>query len=208
VRTAVGGAGGIIVDTAPGGGKGKRYVVSGVPVLVVSERVQYYGPDGRLITESLKDYTRKKVTEEFASLDAFLSSWSNAERKEAIIRELEERGVLFDALEEEVGRGYDAFDLICHVAFGQPPLTRRERAEQVKKRDYFVRYGAEARAVLEALLTKYADEGVTTLERMDVLKVQPLNELGTPAEIIGRFGGKDKYLAAVRELAQALYGAA
>ena len=176
--------------------------------MVVSERVQYYGPDGRLITESLKDYTRNRVTQEFASLDAFLSTWSKAERKEAVIRELEERGVLFEALEEEVGRGYDAFDLICHVAFGQPPLTRRERAEQVKKRDYFTRYGAEARAVLEALLTKYADEGVTTLERMGVLRVQPLNQFGTPAEIIGRFGGREKYLAAVRELEQQLYGAA
>jgi type I restriction enzyme R subunit len=192
-------------DPRPGDGARKRYVVAGVPVTVVSERVQYYGPDGKLITESLKDYTRRKVTEEYASLDDFLRGWSAADRKEAVLRELEERGVLLGALEEEVGRDYDPFDLVCHVAFGQPPLTRRERAEQVRKRDYFTRFGAEARAVLDALLDKYADEGVGPLERLDVLRVQPLNELGTPAEIVGRFGGRQQYLDAVSELERELY---
>ena len=183
----------------------KRYVVAGVPVIVVSERVQYYGPQGKLITESLKDYTRQKVTEEFASLDDFLRTWNTAEKKEAVMREMQERGVLWDALADEVGREYDPFDLVCHVAFGQPPLTRRERAEQVRKRDYFTRFGNEARAVLNALLDKYADEGVESLERMDVLRVQPFNELGTPTEIIRRFGGKQQYLSAVRDLEQQLY---
>ncbi|MDQ4043974.1 MAG: DEAD/DEAH box helicase family protein, partial [Chloroflexota bacterium] len=191
-------------DEAPGGGR-KRYVVGNVSVSVVAERVQYYGSDGRLITESLKDYTRKKVAEEYASLDEFLRSWTTAERKEAVIRELEERGVLLHALAEDVGREFDAFDLVCHVAFGQPPLTRKERAEQVRKRDYFARFGENARAVLDALLDKYADEGVETLERMDVLRVQLFTELGTPTEIIRRFGGKQKYLAAVRELERHLY---
>lgn len=186
----------------------RRYVVAGVPVMVVSERVQYYGPDGKLITESLKDYTKRKVTEEYASLDDFLRSWTSADKKEAVIQELEQRGVLFGALEDEVGRDYDPFDLVCHVAYGQPPLTRRERAEQVRKRDYFTRFGTEARAVLEALLAKYADEGVGPIERLDVLRVQPLNQLGTPPEIIDRFGGRDQYLAAVRELEQELYTAA
>jgi len=186
----------------------KRYVVAGVPVMVVSERVQYYGPDGRLITESLKDYTRKKVTEEFASLDDFLKTWSDAEKKQAVLRELEERGVLLDALAEEVGRSYDPFDLVCHVAFDRPPLTRRERAEQVRKRDYFVRYGEEARAVLEALLEKYADEGIENIETMDVLRVRPLADLGTPVEIIRRFGSKKKYLEAVRGLEREIYVAA
>jgi type I restriction enzyme R subunit len=212
------GAGGGDGDRGDGDGDGRdgsggaagrtRYVVSGVPVMVVSERVQYYGPDGRLITESLKDYTRRKVTEEYTSLDVFLRTWSAAEKKEALISELEARGVLFGALEEEVGRDYDAFDLVCHVAFGQPPLTRRERAEQVRKRDYFTRFGAEARAVLDALLAKYADEGVGPLERLDVLKVQPLNQLGTPAEILRRFGGRRQYLDAVSELERQLYSAA
>ncbi|HYR08888.1 MAG TPA: DEAD/DEAH box helicase family protein [Longimicrobium sp.] len=189
-------------------GRYRRYVVAGVPVSVASERVQYYGPGGKLITESLRDYTRKKVAEEFASLDDFLSTWSTAEKKEALLRELEERGVLLDALAEEVGRDYDAFDLVCHVAFGQPPLTRRERAEQVRKRDYFTRYGPEARAVIDALLEKYADEGVESLERMDVLRVQPFTEMGTPTEIIRGFGGREQYLAAIQELQQHLYAAA
>lgn len=186
----------------------RRWIVAGVPVRVVSERVQYYGPDGRLITESLRDYTRRKVTEEFTSLDDFLKRWSASDRKEALLTELEERGVLLDALQEEVGRDYDPFDLVCHVAYGQPPLTRRERAEQVRKRDYFTRLGPDARAVLDALLAKYADEGITPIERLDVLRVQPLNQLGTPAELVQRFGGRDGYVAAIRELERALYGAA
>ncbi len=196
------------LETEQGPDRPKRYVVAGVKVTVVSERVQYYGPDGRLITESLKDYTRRKVTEEFASLDDFLKTWDAADKKEAMIRELEARGVLFGALEDEVGRDYDAFDLVCHIAFGQPPLTRRERADQVRKRDYFTRFGTDARAVLDALLAKYADEGVASLERMDVLRVQPLTAFGTPAEIIRRFGGPSEYRKAVSELERELYSAA
>jgi type I restriction enzyme R subunit len=180
-------------------------VVNGVPVSVVAERIQYYGPDGRLITESLKDYTRKKIAEEFTSLDEFLKTWSTAEKKEVVVRELEERGVLFDALAEEVGRDYDAFDLVCHIAFGQPPLTRKERADQVRKRDYFTRFGEEARAVLDALLDKYAAEGLTSMEDLEVLRVHPFPEMGTPLEIIRRFGSKEKYLEALREMEQALY---
>lgn len=195
-------------EPPPGGNGRRRYVVSGVTVMVVSERVQYYAPNGDLITESLKDYTRRKVTEDFASLDDFLRSWSAAEKKEAVIQELQERGVLLEALQEEVGAGYDAFDLICHVAFGQPPLTRRERADQVRKRDYFTRYGEEARAVLDALLDKYEDEGISPIERMDVLRVQPFNRLGTLGEIVGHFGGRQQYLDAVSELERELYSAA
>jgi type I restriction enzyme R subunit len=209
-RGEPGSGGGTIVDPWPpenGGGtrRGKRFVVNGVPVTVVAERIQYYGPDGRLITESLKDYTRKKVAEEFTSLDEFLMTWSTAEKKEAVVRELEEHGVLFDALAEEVGRDYDAFDLVCHVAFGQPPLTRKERAEQVRKRDYFTRFGEEARAVLDALLDTYAAEGLASMEDLEVLRVHPFPEMGTPIEIIRRFGSKEQYLEALRELEQALY---
>lgn len=185
-----------------------RYVVAGVPVMVVSERVQYYGPEGKLITESLKDYTRRRVSAEFASLDDFLRTWSGAERKEAILAELAEQGVLLDELAEQVGREYDPFDLICHVAFDQPPLTRRERAAEVKKRDYFVRYGDGARAVLEALLDKYADEGIESMEDLTILRVHPFTELGTPVEIVGQFGGRAAYLEALRELERELYRAA
>ncbi len=189
-----------------GGGQPRtKYVVDDVTVSILAERVQYYGADGRLITESLTDYTRKKVHAEYATLDDFLQKWSSAEQKEAILAELEERGVLFAELAEQVGKDFDPFDLVCHVAFDQPPFTRRERAENVKKRNYFAKYGDKARAVLEALLEKYADEGIETIEDPSVLKVQPLDKFGTPVEIIRLFGGTDKYQTAIKELESALY---
>ena len=193
----------IIGDPPPGGLV--KYVVSGVEVKVLAERVQYLDANGKLITESLKDYTRSAVTEQYASLDAFLRRWTDADKKQAVIDELREQGVLLEELREKVGADYDAFDLICHVAFDQPPLTRRERAENVKKRDVFTKYGEQARAVLMALLDKYADEGLGSVEDTGVLRVHPLADLGTPVELIRRFGGKKNYIAAVRELEQALY---
>jgi type I restriction enzyme R subunit len=182
-----------------------KYVVHDVTVSVLAERVQYYNSDGQLITESLTDYTRKKVHAEYATLDDFLQKWSSADQKEAILAELEENGVLFAELAEQVGKDFDPFDLVCHVAFDQPPLTRRERAENVKKRNYFSKYGEQARAVLLALLEKYADEGIETIESPGVLKVQPLDEFGTPVEIVRLFGGPDAYKTAVKELESALY---
>jgi type I restriction enzyme R subunit len=199
----------IIIDNWPPDGPGHvKYVVDDVPVYVVAERVQYYGKDGKLITESLKDYTRHRIADRYASLDDFLHHWSDAGQKRAIVHELEEQGVLLDALANQVGRGYDPFDLVCHVAFGRPPLTRRERAAQVRKRDYFTRYGDQARAVLDALLDKYADEGIESIEALDILRVQPFDRFGTPVEIIQRFGGKAQYLRALRELESQLYLAA
>jgi type I restriction enzyme, R subunit len=127
----------------------RRYVVANVAVRVVAERVQYYNPDGKLVAESLRDYTRKTLTQEFASLDDFLLRWSSADKKQAIVDALAQEGVFFEALADEVGKDCDPFDLLCHVAWDQPPLTRRERAERVKKRDYFTRYGDRARRVLE-----------------------------------------------------------
>ena len=186
----------------------KKFVVSGVEVEVIAERVQYYSKDGRLVTESLADYTRKTVQAEYATLDDFLQRWSEADRKAAVIDELSEQGVFFEALRERVGRDMDAFDLICHVVYGQPPLTRRERAANVKKRDVFTRYGAQARAVLDALLDKYADEGLTSVEDLGVLRVQPLSDLGTPMELVRHFGGRNEYVTAVQELAAAIYDTA
>ena len=154
------------------------------------ERVQYLDEDGRLITESLKDYTRKAVRKSYASLDDFLTAWNDAERKQAILEELGSQGVFLDELADQVGRDYDAFDLVCHVAFDQPPLTRRERAAKVKKRDVFAKYGDKARAVLEALLDKYADGGISSVESLEILKVDPLTDFGTPVEIVKLFGGK------------------
>ena len=186
----------------------RKYYVNDVAVSVTAERVQYYGDDGKLITESLKDYTRDRMGEEFTSLDEFVQRWTSAEQKQAIVNELEERGVLFEALADEVGKDYDPFDLVCHVVYDRPPLTRQERADNVRKQDYFTKYGDLARVVLDALLQKYADEGVDDLESLDILNVQPLNELGTPVEIVKAFGGRDDYLAAVRELEALIYAEA
>ncbi len=197
------------------GSKRIKYVLGGeVSVYVVAERVQYYGPDGKLITESLKDYTRRAVRKDYASLDDFLRRWNSAEKKRALIEELESQGVLLEALAEEVGKSgdkkpgktFDPFDLICHVAYDQPPLSRKERADQVRKRDVFARYGEKARAVLNALLDKYADVGIETIEDINVLMLEDFKRLGSLPELIGAFGGKPGYLKAVQELEQQLYG--
>jgi len=183
----------------------KYRIGSEVTVYVVAERVQYYGPDGKLITESLKDYTRKAVRKEYTSLDQFIKRWSAADKKLAVIAELEQQGVLLEPLADEVGKDFDTFDLICHVAFDQPPLSRRERAEAVKKRDVFTKYGEQARKVLEALLDKYADTGIENIEAMNVLQLEPLNLLGTPVQLVQAFGGKSAYQQAIHELETMLY---
>ncbi len=190
-------------------GRPYRYVVGNVPVRVLAERVQYFDANGKLITESLKEYTRKTVSKEFSTLGEFLKRWNQADRKHAIITELADQGVFFDALAEEVskqsGKAFDPFDLLCHVAWDQPPLTRRERAEEVKKRNYFAKYGEQARLVLEALLDKYADEGLGAIEETQILSIAPFTHLGTPVELIRAFGGITQYQKAVNELEQALY---
>ena len=193
------------------GGCVRRYVVANVEVKVAAERVQYFDANGKLITVSLKDYTRKALAREYASLDDFLRRWRSAEKKQAIIDELAEQGVFFDALADEIGRhsgkAFDPFDLVCHVAWDMPPLTRKERAEQVKKRNYFTRYGEQARQVLEALLDKYADEGVAHIEETQILTIAPFTNFGTPLEIIRAFGGLEQYQQAINELEQAIYSA-
>ena len=182
-----------------------KYVLGDVTVYVVAERVQYYGPEGKLITESLKDYTRSTVRKDYSSLDDFLRRWSKAERKAAILQELQEHGLLLEPLADEVGKDFDAFDLICHVAFDQPPLTRRERADQVKKRNYFAKYGEQARKVLETLLEKYADTGIENIEDIKILTLDPFKNMGTASELVSAFGGKPGYLAALYELEENLY---
>jgi type I restriction enzyme R subunit len=198
-------------DPGPGpGGSGPtppptRYYVDDVEVSVSVERVQYLDENGKLITESLTDYTKKTVLKHYASLDAFLTKWTSAERKRPIMEELAKQGVFLDELAEQVGKDLDPFDLICHIAFDRPPLTRKERAARVKKRDIFGKYEAKARAVLEALLEKYADAGIASVESLEILKLDPFRSLGTPVEIINLFGGKAAYLKAVNELETALY---
>ena len=192
------------IDEPPKEPRQKIYV-NGVDVSVLVSRELYFDRNGKPITASLKDHTKEIITGQFASLDNFLNVWNNADRKQAIIAELLDQGVLVDALYQAVDKQVDLFDLICHVAYDQPPLTRQERADKVKKRDYFTKYGEQARKVLEALLDKYADEGISNIEDIKVLSVQPLTEFGSPVQIIKEFGSKEKYLQAVRELENELY---
>jgi type I restriction enzyme R subunit len=187
----------------------EKFMVDNVEVTVIAERIQYLGPDGKLITESLRDYSKKKLTEQFASLDDFLRRWSDSERKQAVIDELAEQGIPWEALAEEVerktGKQAGPFDLVCHVAYGQPPLSRKERAENVKKRNYFARYEGQARQVLETLLEKYADAGIEEVEDIKVLQLDPFRQLGTVPELVGAFGGKQGYQQAIHELETVLY---
>ena len=186
----------------------QKTYVNGVDVTVLHERVQFLDEEGKLITGSLKDYTKRKVKEEFASLDEFLNHWNSAEKKQAVIEELEANGIIYENFKEEVGKEMDIFDMILHCAYDMPPRTRKERAERVKKRNYFAKYGEQARAVLETLLEKYADDGIENIESLSVLKVQPFDKFGSPLEIISLFGGKENYLHAIAELEEALYEAA
>lgn len=183
-----------------------KYHINGVAVKKVGERVQYYDEDGKLVTESFKDYTKKTLNKSFASLDDFIKRWNSAERKQAIIDELASEGVIWEVLEAEIGKELDPFDMICHVVFDQPPLTRKERANNVKKRNYFTKYSEMAQAVLNELLNKYSDEGVEALESKDALKTGKVVEFGRPIEIAKKgFGGKKEYEAAIAELEKAIY---
>jgi type I restriction enzyme R subunit len=200
--------GGTLISPWPpiGGEPVKKYVVRDVPVQVINERVQYIGEDGKLITESLKDYTKQNILKEYRSLDEFLTAWTKTHKKDAILTELEQHGVLLEALSEEVGKDLDPFDLICHVAYGKPPLTRKERANNVKKRDYFAKYEGKAREVIDALLEKYADQGITAIDDIKDLEVTPFSSFGTPVQIVNDiFGGRDQYLMVVQKIQAALY---
>ncbi|KRD23072.1 restriction endonuclease [Acidovorax sp. Root267] len=184
----------------------KKYILgNNVTVMIARERVQYLNAEGKLITESLRDYTRINLRKRFDSLDQFLQAWKQADRKAALLQELESQGVLLEALADEVGKDLDPFDLLLHVAYDQPPLTRSERARRVKKRDVFTQYGPVARKVLEALLDKYADEGIVTIESNEVFKIQPFTDLGSPSELVRSFGGRPQYLDALQILQRELY---
>ncbi|ECJ5920847.1 EcoAI/FtnUII family type I restriction enzme subunit R [Salmonella enterica] len=186
--------------------KVRKFHVNGVAVGVIAQRVQYYDADGKLVTESFKDYTRKTLLKEYASLDDFTRKWQDAERKEAIIRELEQQGIIWEVLAEEVGKELDPFDMLCHVVYGQPPLTRKERAENVRKRNYFTKYSDAAQAVLNTLLDKYADAGVQEIESIQVLKLKPFDSMGTLPEIIkSGFGDRNGYNQAISELESEIY---
>lgn len=189
----------------PPGGPIRKIYVDGVGARILAERVEYLDENGKLVTESLRDFTKTALKKRFASLDDFLKRWKTAERKQAIIEELEAEGLSLDAVADELGKNLDPFDLICHVAFDRKPLTRRERAENVKKRDAFTKYGPQARAVLDALLDKYRDEGVLNLDDANVLRVTPFNAMGSVVQLIKAFGGKAGFEQAVHEMQDALY---
>lgn len=193
------------ISIAPGGPKRQKVYVDGVGATILTERVEYLDEDGKLVTESLRDFSKKTLRKRFASLEAFLRRWKGEARKRAVIEELEAEGLPLEPLADEVGKDLDPFDLICHVAFDKPPLTRRERAENVRKRDVFTKYGDQARAVLDALLAKYEDEGLIDLSDAAVLRVAPFTDLGTPVQLIRAFGGREGFEDATKELLAGLY---
>ena len=188
--------------------KRHKYILGDTPVTVSQKHVQYLDQNGNLITERLVDYTKRSVLSQYAEMDDFLNAWNEADRKQAIVDELEKRGVFFDDLCDEVGKDLDPFDLILHIVFDQPPLTRKERAENVRKRNYFTKYGKQAAEILDALLTKYADSGLSDLENVDVLKVDPIKQYGTQIYIVNNiFGGIQKFRQAIKELEAEIYAA-
>jgi type I restriction enzyme R subunit len=187
------------------GDKKKKFYVADAGVQVLNERVMYYDKDGKLITESLKDYSKKTILQEYASLDDFIKKWNSEDRKQAIIDELKEHGVLLDALKEEVGQDFDEFDLISHIAFDMKPLTRSERAKKARKEDYLSKYSGIARDVLEALIDKYQDEGRFDFEDVQLLELNPFNKFGNPMKITKSFGGKNNYIRAIKELEKNIY---
>ena len=194
--------------TPPERERRQKYVLGSTQVTVSQKHVQYLDKDGHLITERLIDYTKRNVLNQYAEMNDFLAAWNAADRKQAIIDELEKHGVFFDDLCDEVGKDLDPFDMILHIVFDQPPLTRKERAENVRKHNYFTKYGKQAAEILDALLTKYADSGLSDLENVDVLKVDPIKQYGTQVYIVNSiFGGIEKFREAIRELEAEIYAA-
>jgi type I restriction enzyme R subunit len=189
----------------PPGDPVRKIYVDGVGARILAERVEYLDENGKLVTESLRDFTKSALKKRFASLDDFLKRWKSGERKQAIIEELEAEGLALDAIADELGKNLDPFDLICHVAFDKKPLTRRERAENVKKRDVLTKYSPQARAVLDALLEKYRDEGVLNLDDTNVLRIAPFSGMGSVVQLIKAFSGKEGFAKAVHELQDAIY---
>ena len=183
---------------------------NGCSVTVINKVVSVYDTNGKLLrTESVTDYTKKNINDNYTNLDDFILHWNKAEKKAEITDLLRESGIDLQALKEDQGMAeVDDFDFICHIAYGKKPLTRRERAENVKKRDVFNKYGAEAQKVLEALLEKYATDGITQLENTTVLKLDPFRQMGAPAHIAKFFGGKEQYFLAVKELEKLIYNIA
>jgi len=188
-----------------------KFHVRNVSVQIINERVQYYDSDGKLVTESIKDFSKRNILKEYATLDQFLQKWSQAEKKQAIITELVEQGVFLDELRKEageVGTSLDDFDLILHVAYDKKPLTKQERIDHVNKQGYLYKYSAACQEVLSALLDKYMNDGIQELEDTRVLDNAPFDRIGSPWKIANLFGGKEEYIAAVNGLKNLIYATA
>lgn len=183
----------------------KKFYVKWIHVEVNNERVQYLGADGKLITESLKDYSKKNILLQYKTLESFINKWSEVDKKELIVNELIENWVMLEEIENDVWKDLDPFDLVCHIAFDKPALTRKERANNVKKRNYFEKYSEEAKEVLDAMIDKYAEEWIDSIEDINILKVRPFRSMWSPLEIIKKFGSKDKYLEAIKEVEERIY---
>ena len=206
-----------VTDDPPHNGNGRvdepaeprhKFRVRGVEVAILNERVQYYDKDGKLITESVTDYSKKNILGEYATLDSFLRAWNSEEKKQAIIDELQERGVLLEAVRQIAGnKDIDDFDLICHIAYDKAPLTKAERANNVRKRGYLYKYSGLAQDVLSALLDKYMNEGIQGIENLEILSNDPFRKFGTPMKIAKLFGGKSGYIQAIRDLQKEIYAA-
>ena len=189
-----------------------KYYLDDVPVQIIAERVQYYATNGQLITKSFADFSRENLQKHYQTRDAFLRHWGNVKRKEELLLELMQQGVMLDELAAQLGDEYDPFDLIGHVAFDQPLLTRQERAHKVKQHDLYTTSRPAAQRVLDVLLKKYAQEGIGVIEQAadrkqarQMLRVKPFEQLGSPQQIVRTFGGIKKYVAAVQKIKQKLY---
>ena len=186
----------------------EKYTIEGTDIRIAHEIVSVLGEDGKTMkTESVQTFARTQIRRHFESLDKFIQTWTEAERKQAIMDELKEYYILIDAVREAnpALEKADIFDIICHVAFDQPPLTRKERANNVKKRNYFGKYKGKAREVLEALLDKYAENGILDFEKANILEIAPFNKIGKPSKIIKLFGGPAGFEMAIKELEEQIY---
>ncbi len=186
----------------------KKYYVDNVEVSVLKDLVKYLDYNGKLITESFKDYTRKNIKNKYATLDNFLQAWNGAEKKSIIIDEMEKAGIFIEELKANTKKDLDPFDMLCHIAYDKPPLTKKERIANVKKRNYFAKYGAKVQEVINALLDKYAETDIRNLETIDILKLEPVNKIGSPMYILNRiFNGRKNFENIIKELENEIYAA-
>lgn len=185
-----------------------KYYVDNVEVSILKDKVQYLDYNGKLITESFRDYTRKNIKNKYATLDNFLQAWNSAEKKSAIIAEMEKAGIFMEELKANTKKDLDPFDMLCHIAYDKPPLTKRERIENVIKRNYFAKYGVKVQEVINALLEKYAETDIQNLETIDILKLEPVNKIGNPMYIINNiFNGRKNFENIIKELEFEIYAA-